>query len=187
MRTRCELEANCDKEHDGDKWQSDQGDRRRSALAARASKPDQIDRRRNEDYECKSYLQKRSNKGSYRSQVRTRTKHKEHRRHRHCGTRHDRHADVSPDPPMIDHLDISAQHGNQVFRLHMRFSRAIEATKAFSPRCTLTFTADSDMPHWLAASTTLKPSSFTAWIARRILSGSSLSSLVTSLALSVPT
>ena len=39
MRTRCEREANDDKEHDGDKWQGNQSDRR-SSFSARAGKSD---------------------------------------------------------------------------------------------------------------------------------------------------
>src|ERR1035437_121356 len=99
----------------------------------------------------------------------------------------DRHADVAHERPVVDRLEMGAEHGNQVVGLHRRRSRTIEAIKAFNPRCTLTFTADSDMPHRLAPAATLKPSSFTDWIARRILSGSWLRSLVRSFALSVPT
>lgn len=55
----------------------------------------------------------------------------------------------------------------------------------FSPLCTLTLMADSDMPQRVAASLTLNPSSFTYWIARRILSGSAANIRLRSSALSV--
>ena len=37
-----------------------------------------------------------------------------------------------------------------------------------NPRCTETFTADSDMPYCAAASLTLNPSSLTIWMARLV-------------------
>src|SRR5260370_33366005 len=66
----------------------------------------------------------------------------------------------------INRLDIGPEHRDQVIRLHCCRSRAIAAASARKPRCTLTFTFDSDKPQRAAVSATLNPSNLTHSITR---------------------
>src|SRR6266852_7191642 len=66
-----------------------------------------------------------------------------------------------PEPSLLDGLHVCAEHVDQLVSFHDGFSSRIRRARAFKPRCTDTFTADSDIPDRAAASLTLNPSSFT--------------------------
>jgi hypothetical protein len=55
----------------------------------------------------------------------------------------------------------SAERVDKAVRVQVPLSCLIRSASAFKPRCTATFTADSDIPLRAAASLTLSPSSFT--------------------------
>src|SRR5260370_38847420 len=58
-------------------------------------------------------------------------------------------------------LKVSAQHVDEPICVHVLLSRLTRTASARRPRWTETLIADSDIPHFFAASRTLNPSSFT--------------------------
>ncbi len=77
----------------------------------------------------------------------------------------------------LDGLKVRAQHIDELVCLHHYLSLFMNVVRAFRPRCTDTFTADSQIPDFAAALLTLNPSNFTHWIACLVLAGTSASSL----------
>ena len=171
MRVRRRGEADRGERNDRNERQSEQR-QRRSAFAARSGEPDQIGRSETKDDNGEDDLQHEGNERAGLGQVGPKPEPEQHHAHRRRAADRQRCAEGSHELPPVDRLDIGAEHRNQIVRPHLFLSRAIEAASAFSPRCTFTFTADSDTPHKLAVSATLIPSIFTYSIARRILSGS---------------
>ena len=123
-------------------------------------------------------LQQQIGRAASLRQVATDAKNQEHGSECRHRPDQDSEADVPHDLSAVDPLDVRAEHGNQIIGLHVfDFSAAIAAANALSPRCTFTFTADTDISQRTAASVTLNPSSFTYWIARRIFCGKRFRSL----------
>src|SRR5579862_1546671 len=96
-----------------------------------------------------------------RLEILARTEGGQHQEKRRRCTRHHRHDQHLSQLIAIHGLQVGAEDVDELIRVHASLSLRICDANAFSPRCTATFTADSDMPQRVAVSLTLSPSSFT--------------------------
>src|SRR5205807_2428260 len=112
--------------------------------------------------------------------------HREHQAEGDDGADDQRQRQDAFEPATPDRLDGRAEQLDKPVGFHGRPCLPIRSASFLNPRCTVTLTADSDMPERAAASLTLSPSSLTSRMACRVLGDRSAISFSRSWPLSTP-